>query len=99
LQPDAIKTYFTSDEGAEHLAFLIEQMLAKQGENFCIAKVYECYGDATKLIKGIAISIHHKTGVCMGYLPIDEDRISHYSPLMDENVEFVAVKITQEPLH
>lgn len=99
LQPDAIKTYFTSDEGAEHLAFLIDQMLSKQAEAFCIVKVYECYTDAERTDRGIAISVHHQTGVRMGCLPIDAERISHHAPMLAENVEFVAVKIPQEPLH
>jgi hypothetical protein len=100
LQPAAIQAYFASEEGTEHLAYLIEEMLGKQGKDFCIVKVYECYNDASERThKGIALCIHHKSGIRMGYLPIDSDRISHYAPLLDENVELVPVRIDVKPLH
>lgn len=99
LQPDAMNSYFSSIEGADLLASMIDQMLEKQGKDFCIVKVYECYGDAAGVHKGIALCIHHRTGRRVGYLPIDDGRVSHYAPMMDEDTELVPVQTNQEPLH
>lgn len=43
LPPSAMLPFFMSNEGAEHLRQLIDQMLSKQGESFCIVQTHECH--------------------------------------------------------
>lgn len=119
LTPAVMLPFFMSDDGAEYLQQLIDNMLSTQADNFCIVKTHECHvkmvdtEDQTVLEamkekrltydpsaqNCIAMMIYHKTGVRAGCLPIDQQRVSHYAPMLPKGTEFSNVKTDANPLH
>ena len=118
LPPAVILPFFLEDEGTERLTQLIEQMLSRREDNFCIVKTHECHiktvQDQTEeemeemrdkrlthdpsAQHCIVLVIYHKSGVRIGCLPIDENRVSHYAPLLPES-GIINVKVDAKPIH
>lgn len=107
----AILPYFLSEDGKERLQELIAGLLQNQDENFCVVQLQEGHMKTAKdgvivmpdeLVSSdashqncIILSIHHKTGVRFGCLPIGPGRVARYAPLLEAG----QVKIENSPLH